>query len=148
MIPPDMPVVCFGLRSRMAARAVTRACNAALRPLDLQITQFSLLAAISLVSDDSIATRAERLDIEPSTLLRNLDVLEARGLVAADGGRGRRGRRYALTAEGEALLMRALPVWRQVQDRFAAMLGEQAQDVRAGLRRLENAALQLEKELA
>jgi DNA-binding MarR family transcriptional regulator len=140
----DAFLLCFGHRSRKAARAVTRALNQRLRPLDLQITQFILLGAVARQGDRSIASLAEEVCVEPSALLRNLKVLEDRGLVASLGGRGRAGRKLHLTASGQALVQHAMPIWRRAQDDLAAALGAEAQQTREALVRLERAALRLE----
>lgn len=144
VLPDDIGLTCFALRSRMAARAVTRAYNDRLRPLNLQCTQFALLVAVRMAGAAPIAALAERLDIEPSALQRNLKLLEARGLVAGRGGRGRNGRRLDLTPEGEALLAAAAPLWAQAQADMAARLGEDPEAVRATLGRVEAAALDLD----
>ncbi len=144
MFLDDIGSVCFGLGTRMAARAVTRAYNDRLRPLNLQVTQLALLVSVQRADDAPIAALAERLDIEPSALLRNLKILEGRGLVASDGGPGRRGRRLSLTAAGFELLAQAAPVWEQAQADMANVIGEDFQQVRAALGRIEMAALRLE----
>ncbi len=145
LLPDDIAKACLGLRARMAARAVTRAYNARLRPLNLQITQFTLLVSLAQGDDIPIEGLALRLDIEPSALSRNLKLLEARGLAASDGGRGPRGRRLVLTAAGERLLREATPIWAEVQADLARTLDGEADTVRAGLIRLEAAALELER---
>jgi DNA-binding MarR family transcriptional regulator len=144
-LPADMAKICFGHRSRMTARAVTRAFNARLRPLNLQITQYTLLAAISMDGDRPIAALADELDLEPSTLQRNLKLLESRGLLTIDGGRGRNGRRHRITPAGFALLEAGVPIWTRIQADFASILGGRAEQTRAALAALERAALRLER---
>ena len=141
----DLALFCFGHRSRKAARAVTRAFNQRLKPLNLQITQFILLGAIARAGDRSVAALAEEVGVESSAVLRNLRVLEERGLVANDGGRGRAGGRLQVTQAGQALLVRSLPCWRQAQADLAALLDGRADETREALLRLERAALTLER---
>lgn len=142
--PEDMSRLCFGHRSRKAARAVTRAFNQRLKPLGLQISQFILLGVLSRGADPSIATLAEEVGVEPSAVLRNLRVLETRGLVESDGGRGRRGRRLRITEAGRALIAASLPEWKRAQDDLAALLDGRADETRGALMRLEQAARALE----
>jgi DNA-binding MarR family transcriptional regulator len=144
MLLDDARMQCFGLRSRMAARAVSRVYNDRLRPLGLQTTQFALLVAIEKSGDAPVAALAEHLDTEPSALLRNLKVLETRGLVAGEGGRGRRGRRLHLTQAGATLVTQAQPIWVKAQADMTGAIGEDAAAVRAALGRIEAAALKLE----
>jgi DNA-binding MarR family transcriptional regulator len=145
MSPEDVPLFCFGHRSRKAARAVTRAFNQRLKPLNLQITQFILLGAIARQGDRSVAALAEEVGVEPSAVLRNLRVLEERGLVEGEGGRGRTGRRLRLTPAGRRLIAGSLPAWRKAQADLAALLGDRADETREALVRLEQAALALEQ---
>ena len=141
----DVSQFCFGHRSRKAARAVTRAFNQRLRPLNLQITQFILLGAIVRDADRSIAALADDVGVEPSALLRNLKVLEERGLVTNLGGRGRGGRKLRATEAGRALIAGSLSAWRQAQADLAALLDGHADQTREALVRLERAALALEQ---
>lgn len=143
--PEDMARFCFGHRSRKAARAVTRAFNLRLRPLNLQITQFILLGAVARADDLSIAALADEVGVEPSAVLRNLRVLEERGLVSNAGGRGRGGRKLRITEAGRELIAASLPHWTKAQDDLAALLDGRADETRAALLRLESAALTLEK---
>lgn len=139
-IPPNLGELCFGNQARLTARALTRAFNARLRPLNLQATQFALLATVNAGRADSIAAMAEELNIEASALLRNLQMLETRGLVTSEGGRGPLGRRLRLTGDGEAMLAAAYPVWSALQAELADAMGEHAASVRESLRRLGAAA--------
>lgn len=145
MSPEDISLFCFGHRSRKAARAVTRAFNQRLKPLGLQITQFILLGAISRKDDRSIADLAEDVGVEPSAVLRNLKLLEERGLVSNAGGRGRGGRKLRVTEAGRTLITDSMPAWRKAQADLAALLDGKANETRAALLRLERAALALEQ---
>ncbi|MDO9430780.1 MAG: helix-turn-helix domain-containing protein [Pseudomonadota bacterium] len=141
----EMDALCLGHRSRRAARAVSRAFNQRLRPLNLNISQFILLGVIARGVDRSVAAMAEEIDLEPSALLRNLKLLEERGLIAITGGRGRRGRRIAITQPGLDLITSGVPIWVKAQSDLAQALGGSADATRAALADLEQAALGLEK---
>lgn len=110
----DIAGRCFCLHARMAARAVTRRYNAALAPLNLEVTEFTLLAAVEHGRMGSIAELAERLAFERTTLVRNLKRLAERGLIAKAGGGGR-AVNYVLSPQGHRLLKQALPAWETVQ---------------------------------
>ncbi len=131
---------CICLHTRMAARAVTRAYDAALAPLGLEGTQFTLLSAIAVDPTRSVTAMADRLALERSSLSRNLTLLKQRGLIAQAGGRGR-AVRYAVTEAGLALMETALPAWDAVQRRLEAEIGESGwSELRGGLRRIRRAA--------
>ena len=142
--PEDMLWFCFGHRSRKAARAVTRAFNQRLKPFGLNIAQYILLGVIARGEHRSVAAMAEEVGVEPSALLRNLRLLEERGLVAGEGGRGRGGRRLAVTPVGADLIRDSIPAWRTAQADLAALMEGRADETREALLRLERAALALE----
>lgn len=130
---------CFCLGSRMTARAVTRAYNEVLAPLDLEVTEFTLLGVVARGRGGSITELAERLAYERTTLVRNFKRLVERGLIERDGDRGR-AVNYRLTPAGRALLDHAVPIWQAAQrattDRLAS---GQASAVRHALEALRRA---------
>jgi len=129
------------MASRAASRAATRVFAACLEPLDLEATQFPILLTLRLRGETTVAALAQALDLDPSTVTRSLQPLERRGLVAAQGGRGRSGKRLALSKSGEAALERAVAKWREAQAAIVEELGaEDAVALRASLARLEAAA--------
>jgi DNA-binding MarR family transcriptional regulator len=107
----------------MAARAVTRAYDAALAPLGLEATQFTLLAAIAANPTRSVTEMADRLALERTSLSRNLAVLKKRGLIVSGASKGR-SVTYAMTEGGQLLLASALPLWRKVQSGLEERIGE------------------------
>lgn len=118
----DIHTMCACSHTRMAARAVTRFYDEALRPSRLKGTQFVLLAAIEAGEAVSITNLAELIDIERTTLVRNLQLLRKDGLVAPlKGVNGRR--KPTLTEKGKTALDDALPLWRQAQDEIEGRLG-------------------------
>lgn len=141
---------CICLHTRMAARAVTRAYNAALKPLGLEVTQFSLLAAIARTAEleqpgetgaaISVAELSETLALERTTLVRNLALLERTGLIARQGGDKRRAR-WVLTPTGRAKLDAAVPAWEGAQRGLEATITRPIWDeTRRRLRDIRKAA--------
>lgn len=145
-LPADIGDVCLARRARVAANALTRAYNAYLQPLDLKITQFFLMAIIHQEGAMTAAALAERCDVEHSAMLRNIKVLERRGLLASDGGRGRQGRRSRLTRKGLNLLEAAAPLWQRAQDDLGRRLRGEAPKLRRTLQSLEAAAHDMERQ--
>lgn len=118
----DIHNMCACSHARMAARAVTRFYDEALRPSGLKATQFVLLAAIEAGDSVSITDLAEAVDLERTTLVRNLQLLGKEGLVSPlNGINGRR--KPALTDQGRETLELALPLWRRAQDELEERLG-------------------------
>ncbi len=117
----DPPCTCTALRR--AARAATAAYDAALQPAALRVTQFAILRILERGGPLPVSRLAEAAALDRSTMGRNLDPLERRGLVrlAPDPGDGR-ARIVLLTEAGRALLAQALPHWRAAQARIDARL--------------------------
>lgn len=105
---------CLCLQARMTTRAITRRYNAMLAPIGLEVTEFSLLAALHMGRHSSIAELADLLAFERTTLVRNLKHMSERGLIkpASQGGRAVK---YALTKRGINRLIQALPLWATAQ---------------------------------
>jgi DNA-binding MarR family transcriptional regulator len=109
---------------RRAARALTQHYEAALRPLGLRATQFTLLQALSLAGEVSQGTLGEILAIDSTTLSRTLAIMERRGWIASRSGEDRRERLLSLSKAGRAEYKRALPHWEEVQQELRARLGD------------------------
>ena len=117
----ETPCACSTLRR--AARAVTAAYDAALAPSGLRITQFSILRKLARLGPLPVTRLAAEAALDRSTMGRNLNPLERRGLVRIEVGNVDQRERVAhLTAAGEAAIEAALPHWRKAQERIAALV--------------------------
>ena len=118
---PDTSCACTTLRR--AARALTAAYDEALAPIGLRLTQFSVLRTLARLGPVAVTRLAAEVALDRSTMGRNLDPLERRGLVRIMVGETDGRERVALlTASGEAAIAAALPAWRAVQDRVAGLV--------------------------
>lgn len=117
------PVNCTCLGLRMAARAVTQMYDEALRPTGLRATQLSLLFAVEHEGPSGITELAKMLVMDRTTLTRNLKPLLNQKLLEVIDGPDRRRRPIAITPKGRDIMARALPLWREVQERLAFGLG-------------------------
>lgn len=129
---------CLAFASRRTARAVTNYVNGVLRPLDLTTAQFGLMVALGKAPDRTLREISHILVLDESTLTRNYAVLERRGLVESDGGRGRGGRRARLSAEGWRQLEAGSDLWRAANATLEASLTQD--DLDAGRRFLDAVA--------
>ena len=117
----EAPCTCMTLRR--AARAVTAAYDAALAPSGLRITQFGILRKLAHFGPLPVTRLAAEAALDRSTMGRNLNPLERRGLVRIEVGNVDQRERVAhLTAAGEAAIEAALPHWRKAQERIAALV--------------------------
>lgn len=113
---------CMVSNTRKAARAVTRRYDAYLRPYGMTATQFSLLGGVRMMPGATVSEIAEERGFDRTTLTRNLDRLEALGLVQSHHPTRGNGRISEVTPEGEALIAELLPLWRQAQADLKAEL--------------------------
>ena len=105
---------CLCFQARMTSRTITRLYNSTLSPIGLDITEFSLLAAIARGKTESVTALADRLAFERTTLVRHFSRLLKRGLIKPTSQKGRASS-YQLTASGRSLIERAVPIWKTVQ---------------------------------
>lgn len=117
--------MCTSFNLRKAARAVTQFYDDALRDSGLKSTQFSLLAAAAAAGTVPISRLAEEMAMDRTTLTRNLKPLETDGLLRVESGADRRVRNVTITPEGEALLEKAIPMWRSAQTHMIDRMGDE-----------------------
>jgi len=117
---------CTCFRLRRLTRRVTQHYDRALAPAGLRVTQFSLLSALERDARGSVPMRelAPLLDLERTTLTRNVAPLVERGWVEVIGGADARSRDVRITAAGRAARAAALPYWRAAQDGLVQLLGK------------------------
>jgi DNA-binding MarR family transcriptional regulator len=122
------PQGCTCARLRRLTRRMTAAYDRELAPSGLRLTQFSLLATIRReagASGVSVSDLAARMDMDRTTLTRNLrPLLEQRLAALAGDAADARVRRVALTAKGVAAVDAARPYWRAGQEIVNRTLGE------------------------
>jgi DNA-binding MarR family transcriptional regulator len=119
----DVVESCVCHKVRMAARAVTRAYDAALRPVGLRATQFAVLVAVATEGALSITALAQAMGMDRSTLTRNVRPLVNDGLLAVGREGWHRSRTVEMTEQGRARVCEALPLWERAQARLQRQLG-------------------------
>jgi DNA-binding MarR family transcriptional regulator len=119
---------CMVSNSRMAARAITRRYDAYVRPFGITSTQLSLLGALKMMPGRTVSELAEARGFDRTTLTRNLDKLEAMGLVGSKAPERGNGRISKVTPKGEALIDDLLPAWRQAQAEMRDLLSREGFD--------------------
>ena len=119
----EVALNCACLSLRKAARAVTQVFREALRPVGLQPTQFTLLVALRLLDTITVSALADEVVTDPTTLSRNLAVMERQGLVTVSPGEDRRTRLVRLAEGGHEALARALPIWQETNERLIRAMG-------------------------
>lgn len=126
---------CLCLHIQRAARALARRFDEALKPVGLTSGQYSLLMALNRPYPPAIASVAQLLAMDRTTLTAALKPLSREGLVdiSVDPD-DRRSRLLALTDKGRAVLAAAVPLWRETHTEIESGLAPLSPDVlRAGL---------------
>lgn len=112
---PEELADCLVLNTVSAARSLLRRYDARLKPFGVTVQQFSLLGAIRSHPEEPVASLAQRISLDRTSLTRNLDLLERKGLVRRLSGPSGNARFCTLTVEGDALLDQLVVEWRKAQ---------------------------------
>jgi len=139
--PPRAACTCGSLRK--ASRRISQFYDAALAPVGIKSTQFSILAEVergSIAGPVTICELAATMVMDRSTLGHNLRPLERDDLVVLRHSRhDRRKRHVELTIKGKSLLPRARQLWRRAENRFEKIFGKDpAAELRAVLLSIAN----------
>ncbi len=124
---------CIATRVRQLSRIITRVYDDAIRPLGITASQFTLLTQLAARDGITAVEIGGGLDIEKSTLSRNLKRMLALNLITMDPPAGRRGRGLHLTPKGQSVIKEAYPVWLSAQQRSVGMMGPETRATLDGL---------------
>jgi DNA-binding MarR family transcriptional regulator len=116
-----MDCACFN--TRKVARLLGQLYDRALEPSGLKNTQFTALAVAERHRAISITELSRAMDIERTSLTRNLQVLERDGLVKLDAGVDARSKTVVVTPKGRRRLEAALPLWAAAQEHVLEVFG-------------------------
>jgi DNA-binding MarR family transcriptional regulator len=132
---------CYCAATRQVARRLTRFYEAELRSVGMNPAQFELMANLQGRPRVSQRELAAAMDVDQTTLSRNLKLLVGLGWVSvgASAVDGRRSE-YALSGEGVRVFRRAVPCWERAMRRIEEGLGAKAAGVWRALERLGAAA--------
>ena len=120
--PDPMDCVCFN--TRKAARLLGQFYDRALEPSGLKNTQVTALAVAERLGAISITELSRTMDIERTTLTRNLQVLQRDGLIKLGAGVDGRSKTVVVTPKGKRKLKAALPLWAEAQEHVLRVFGQ------------------------
>lgn len=115
---------CLSASLRKTERMVTRHYDEHLAPSGISAVQLPILAIIAAAPDASFRLLAEQLDLDRSTLSRNLGLLERRGLLTLGPSSGPKPGLIELTAQGRAALRHAHECWTEAHATLEATLSQ------------------------
>ena len=114
---------CLAVRVRLIGRAVSAIYDQAIEPAGLTIAQLNLLAAAGKIGPCSPSKLGEVLQLERSTVSRNLDRLLEAGWMRPVSSNAKGVRDVELTPSGRRKVESTIPQWRQAQKQAAKVLG-------------------------
>jgi DNA-binding MarR family transcriptional regulator len=116
---------CIAVRLRLLNRVVTNLYDEALRPLGLKVSQLNLLVVTAKLGLARPARVCDILQLDTSTLSRNVERMRARGWLEVVPAEDARAQPFRLTAQGRRLLERTVPAWERAQQQAEELLGDE-----------------------
>ena len=121
----DAPRGCTNLKLRQLTRRVSRGYDALVGATGLKNTQYSLLSHVMLLGPVRPTDLAAAMQLEASTLTRNMQPLVALGLIELGPGEDARSRLVSITEAGRAKRIEAQRAWKRAQLALNDRLGEE-----------------------
>ncbi len=117
---------CLAGRTRLLNRVITNIYNDAFRPLGVKASQMNIVVVAARLGVARPADVCGRLQLDTSTLSRNVERMKAKGWLEAVDDMDGRAQPFRLTSKGRRLLERARPAWEQAQEKVKKLIGADA----------------------
>ena len=104
---------CIAVRLRSLNRVVTNLYDDELRPLGLKTSQLNILVATAKLGLARPARVCEILQLDASTLSRNVERMRTNGWLEVVPGEDARKQPFRLTPSGKRLIEKAFPAWKK-----------------------------------
>jgi len=114
---------CIADKMRLLNRVITSLYDDALRPVGMTVSQMNIMVVVAKYGQASPTQVGDWLQMEKSTLSRNADRLRKQGWLEVIPGDHGRSIRLQLTANGQVILEKGRPLWRQTQRKARSLLG-------------------------
>src|SRR5271168_2006472 len=129
--------VCLGGCVRKLNRMVTSIYDGALADAGLKTSQFSVLVSVANRKQARPAELTKHLQLDESTLSRNVERMCARGWLRLVQDGDRRSHLIEVTDKGQALIRKCLPAWQKAQAEVSRRLGsDTVAELRSARRKL------------
>lgn len=119
----DLPVGCSSFKLRQLSRRVSQHFDHIVGSTGLKTTQYSLLSHIARLAPVRPGDLAAHMEMDASTLTRNLQPLVAQGWVVVGPGDDGRSRCVTVTPAGRAKRAQAQREWKRAQLALNERLG-------------------------
>ena len=117
----DISCICISLRK--AANHISKLYDHELSSLDIKITQYSTLKNIKDLGNPTVHELSRKLDLERTTVLRNLDKLKKLDLISYEKNDVNKIKVISLTVNGIKKLNDAEVIWKKSQQKFLNAFG-------------------------
>ena len=129
--------VCVGGCVRKLNRMVSAIYDSALASTGLKTSQFSVLVSVANRKQARPAELTKQLELDESTVSRNVERMCARGWLRLVQDADRRSHLIEVTDKGHALIRKCLPAWQKAQAEVSRRLGtDNVAGLRSALRKL------------
>jgi len=119
------PQGCTNLKLRQLGRMVTRYYDRYLATVGLKNTQYALLSHVVKLGPIRPGDLARRMQMDASTLTRNLQLIAAQGWLTVGAGEDARSRLVEATPAGRAKRVEGQRAWKAAQSALNERLGLQ-----------------------
>lgn len=116
---------CLAGRVRLLNRVITNIYDRALQPLGIKINQANILVMLTLTDQASSVDIARVLQMEKSTVSRNIDRMKKKGWIDVTGKDDGPSQVITVTPKGKGLLADAHVEWQKAQKQATELLGEE-----------------------
>lgn len=117
------PQGCTNLKLRQLGRMVTRHYDHYLAAVGLKNTQYALLSHVVKLGPIRPSDLARRMQMDASTLTRNLQPMAAQGWLVIGKGEDARSRLITATHEGQDMRAKGQSAWKEAQLALNDQLG-------------------------
>ena len=114
---------CMCISIRKAANHISKVYDHELSVLDIKITQYSALKNIQALGNPSVNELSKKLDLERTTVLRNLDKLKKMDLISYKKNDVYKVKVISLTVNGRKKLNDTKVIWEKTQQKFLNAFG-------------------------
>jgi DNA-binding MarR family transcriptional regulator len=116
---------CVAIRVRFVSRVITNLYERALKPLDIKISQVTILVLLSVRGESSPGDIGRILQMEKSTVSRNVGRMRKKGWLEITNRDGRLSQVVTVTPKGRKLLTAFHAKWAKAQKAACELLGEE-----------------------
>ena len=116
-------ISCICISLRKAASHISKLYDHELSALDIKITQYSTLKNIQDLGNPTVHELSRKLDLERTTVIRNLDKLKKIDLISYKKNDVNKIKVISLTVNGTKKLNDAEVIWEKSQQKFLNAFG-------------------------